>query len=102
MCRPSVLETATSSGVVGGCPSDTCGMPGPCGGAPKAVEFRAELPSLIGCAAVASGAAAFTPGEAATRAFCEEYGVAWTITVYARNRLGLGLPAASRPVVPRR
>jgi Pro-kumamolisin, activation domain/Fibronectin type III domain/IPT/TIG domain len=29
-------------------------------------------------------------------------GVAWTFTVYAGNRLGLGLPAVSRPVVPRR
>jgi hypothetical protein len=28
-------------------------------------------------------------------------GVAWTFTVYAGNRLGLGLPAESRPVVPR-
>jgi hypothetical protein len=28
-------------------------------------------------------------------------GVAWTFTVYAGNRFGLGLPAASNPVVPR-
>jgi Pro-kumamolisin, activation domain/Fibronectin type III domain/IPT/TIG domain len=30
------------------------------------------------------------------------YGVPWTFTIYARNRLGLGLPAVTRPVVPRR
>ena len=43
-------------------------MPGPCSGAPKAVTFRVDVPSLIVIAAVASGAAAATPGAAATRA----------------------------------
>src|ERR1700743_2453262 len=68
MCLPSVLETETSVGVDGVWPSDTCGMPGPCGGAPEAVVVRAEVPSRIVEAAVASGAAATTPGAAATRA----------------------------------
>ena len=43
-------------------------MPGPCSGAPKAVAFRVAVPSLIVDAAVARGAAATTPGAAATRA----------------------------------
>src|ERR1700740_325894 len=66
-CRPSVLDTATSSGVDGARPSEARGIPGPCAGAPNAVAFRLDTPSLIVVAAVASGAAATTPGALATR-----------------------------------
>ena len=66
--RSSVLDTATSAGVDGARPSETPGMPGPCSGAPNAVVFRVDVPSLIVDAAVASGAAATIPGSAATRA----------------------------------
>ena len=38
-------------------------MPGPCAGAPKAVTFCVAVPSPIVDAAVASGAAATTPGH---------------------------------------
>lgn len=64
--RPSVLDTATSSGVDGARPSETRGMPGPCSGAPNAVTFRADVPCRIVDGAVASGAAAKTPGARAT------------------------------------
>ena len=64
--RPSVLDTATSSGVDGGRPCDTCGMPGPRSGAPNAVTLRLEVPSTTVVAAQASGAAAVTPGVVAT------------------------------------
>ncbi len=47
MCRPSVLDAATSSGFDGALPSETCGMPGPCSGAPKAVTFRVDVPSFM-------------------------------------------------------
>ncbi len=66
--RSSVLDTATSAGVDGARPSETPDMPGPCSGAPNAVAFRVDVPSLIVDAAVASGAAATIPGSAATRA----------------------------------
>ena len=44
--RPSVLDTATSSGVDGGRPSDTAGMPGPRSGAPNRSTLRVESPSV--------------------------------------------------------
>src|ERR1700733_14730840 len=65
--RPSVLDTAISSGVDGARPDETPGMPGPCSGAPNAVLLRVDVPSLIAIAEVANGAAATTPGSAATR-----------------------------------
>ena len=68
MCRPTVLDAATSSGFDGALPAETYGMPGPCSGAPKAVTFRVDVPSFMIVPTQASGAAATTPGAAAIRA----------------------------------
>ncbi len=66
--RPRTLEAATSSGRDGARPSETCGMPGPCSGAPKAVTFRVDEPSLMIVPTQPSGAAAETPASPLTRA----------------------------------
>ena len=65
--RPSVLDTATSSGVDGGRPSDTAGMPGPRSGAPNMSTLRVVSPSVAVPPAYASGTAASTPGAEAIR-----------------------------------
>ncbi len=67
-CRPIVLDAATSSGFDGDRPSETRGMPGPCSGAPKTVTFRVDVPSFMIVPTLPNGAAAMTPGSAATRA----------------------------------
>src|SRR6476619_1624758 len=65
---PSVLDTAASSGPSGARPDETCGLPGPCVGAPKTLTFRVESPSGPVAGVYTSGAAAVTPGIRAATA----------------------------------
>ena len=53
----NALDTATSSAVAGTLPSDTAGMPGPSGGAPKTLTFFGVDPSLTVVPANTCGAA---------------------------------------------
>ena len=64
--RPIVLDTASSSGLDGALPSDIAGIPGPPAGAPNMAPGCVESPFLNVAPLYASGAAATTPGVAAT------------------------------------